>query len=459
MKKLCFPIPGVFTKNFSLLFFFVFFLVNPELVFASEEERSMFAKSRNPSEIPDWMSESNQDSAYFGVAVASAGDVNGDGYSDVIVGAYLYDNGETDEGRVYVYHGDSSGLSSSPNWTAESNQAGACFGYSVSSGDVNGDGYSDVIVGACYYDNGETDEGRAYVYHGSSSGLSSSPDWTAESNRAGACFGVAVASAGDVNGDSHSDVIVGAYRYTNGETNEGGAYVYNGSSSGLFTSPSWVFEPDQADVYFGYSVSSAGDVNGDGCSDVIVGAYGYDNGEADEGRVYVFHGGSSGLSASPDWVSESNQVNSGFGGTVSSAGDVNGDGYSDVIVGAAGYDNGETDEGTAFLYLSDNSGIEDHTDYEKNIKLGVFPSISMKTFDIKFSISEEESQEKIILSVYNKVGVKIANLFTGKKPAGIYTVKWHGNNNSSETLSNDIYFISLKKGTREQLIRKILLLR
>jgi hypothetical protein len=77
--------------------------------------------------------------------------VNGDGYADVIVGAPYYDNGETDEGRAYVYHGSSSGLSATANWTAESNQASAYFGYSVSTaGDVNGDGYADVIVGAFY---------------------------------------------------------------------------------------------------------------------------------------------------------------------------------------------------------------------------------------------------------------------------------------------------------------------
>ncbi|MCI0473049.1 MAG: T9SS type A sorting domain-containing protein, partial [Ignavibacteria bacterium] len=86
---------------------------------------------------------------------------------DVIVGAYSYDNGQTDEGRAYVYHGSSSGLSATANWTAESDQEYANFGCSVSTaGDVNGDGYSDVIVGAYYYDNVETDEGRAFTYYG-----------------------------------------------------------------------------------------------------------------------------------------------------------------------------------------------------------------------------------------------------------------------------------------------------
>jgi len=130
---------------------------------------------------PAWMADSNQASALFGNAVATAGDVNGDGYSDVIVAAENYDNGETDEGRAFVYLGSASGLSFTPAWTAESNQALANFGYNVATaGDVNGDGYSDVLVGSSLYDNGETNEGRAYLYLGSPSGLGLTPAWTAE---------------------------------------------------------------------------------------------------------------------------------------------------------------------------------------------------------------------------------------------------------------------------------------
>src|SRR5207244_3966598 len=129
----------------------------------------------------------DQTGAHFGVSVATAGDVNGDGFTDVIVGADLYDNGETDEGRAFVYHGSVSGLLASPAWTAESDQPGAQFGVSVATaGDVNGDGFSDVIVGAFLFDNGETDEGRAFVYRGSASGLAAAPAWTAESDQAGA---------------------------------------------------------------------------------------------------------------------------------------------------------------------------------------------------------------------------------------------------------------------------------
>jgi Raf kinase inhibitor-like YbhB/YbcL family protein len=308
-----------------------------------------------------WTGESNQASAYYGNSVSSAGDVNGDGYSDVIVGAVDYSNGESNEGRAYLYLGSTSGLSTTASWTGESNQASAAYGFSVSSaGDVNGDGYSDVVVGAGLYDNGQTNEGRAYLYLGSASGLSTTASWMGESNQASDLFGNygrSVSTAGDVNGDGYSDVVVGALRYDNGQTNEGRAYLYLGSTSGLSTTASWTGESNQASAQYGLSVSSAGDVNGDGYSDVLVGAYLYDNGETDEGRAYLYHGSASGLSTTAAWTGESNQASAYYGYSVSSAGDVNGDGYSDVVLGAAYYNNGNTDEGRAYLYLGSASGL------------------------------------------------------------------------------------------------------
>jgi hypothetical protein len=303
--------------------------------------------------------ESNQAIAYFGVSVSSAGDVNGDGYSDVIVGAPFYDNGQINEGGAFIYHGSASGISSTASTTLESNQADAWFGRSVSSaGDVNGDGYSDVIVGAPFYDKGATDEGAAFIYHGSASGIDTTASDTLESNQASAEFGYSVASAGDVNGDGYSDVIVGAIYYDNGQTDEGGAFIYHGSASGISTTASTTLESNQASAYFGYSVSSAGDVNGDGYSDVIVGAYLYDNVQSSEGGAFIYHGSASGIDTTASTTLEENQDSAWFGRSVSSAGDVNGDGYSDVIVGASMYYNGQTDEGGAFIYHGSASGID-----------------------------------------------------------------------------------------------------
>jgi hypothetical protein len=150
------------------------------------------------STTPNWNAEGNQAASSFGYAVATAGDVNGDSYGDVIVGALLYDNGQADEGRAFVYHGSAGGLSVTANWTAESDQAGARFGAAVAAaGDVNGGGYADVIVGAPYYDNGQTDEGRALVSTARRSASARSP--TGPSRATGPTqFGIAVSTAGDV---------------------------------------------------------------------------------------------------------------------------------------------------------------------------------------------------------------------------------------------------------------------
>jgi len=307
----------------------------------------------------EWTAEGNQAGARFGCWVSTAGDVNNDGYDDVIVGAPLYDNGETDEGKVFLYYGSASGLSDTPSWTAESNQADAQMGESVSTaGDVNNDGYADVIIGVINYTNDDFKEGRAYVYHGSASGLSPTPNWMAEGGQYVAQFGGDVSTAGDVNGDGYDDVIVGSVHWTNPENDEGRAYVFYGSASGLSTTPNWTKESNQIGASFGaHAVASAGDVNGDGYDDVIVGANGYDNDQIDEGMAFVFYGSSSGLSSNADWIAEGNQTNCLFGYSVSTAGDVNNDGFSDVIVGAEYYSNGQAEEGVAFVWFGSASGL------------------------------------------------------------------------------------------------------
>jgi len=304
---------------------------------------------------PSWTAEGNQIDTAFGRSVASAGDVNGDGFDDVVVMAPQYDNGEMDEGRVYLYLGSSSGLSATSSWTTEGNQVDAIFGWSAASaGDVNNDGYDDVVVGAPGYDNGETSEGRAYLYLGSALGLSATPSWTAESNQTYAGFGHSVASAGDVNDDGYDDVIIGAIRYDNGETNEGRACLYLGSSSGLSATPSWFAEGNQAYAYFGWSVGHAGDVNNDGFGDVFVGAPQYDT---TKGRVFLYLGSAIGLSVTPSWIAKGVWGGVYFGESVASAGDVNSDGYDDVVVGSPGYDHGEATGGCAYLYLGSALGL------------------------------------------------------------------------------------------------------
>jgi hypothetical protein len=318
--------------------------------------------SDTPDSTPD---DADQANAQFGISVCSAGDVNGDGYSDVMIGASAYDDGaNTDEGRAFIYHGSAAGLSTTPNNTPDdADQADANFGYTVASaGDVNADGYSDVIIGAPQYDEGAfANVGRTYVYHGSATGLSATPDITLdETDQALAYFGWSVASAGDVNGDGYSDVIIGASQYDDAPLfNEGRAFVYYGSATGLpLTSSRVLDDANQGGAYFGISVATAGDVNGDGYSDVIVGAYLFNDGFTDEGAAFVYHGSATGLAATPSSMpDDADQLNANFGFSVSTAGDINGDGYSDVIIGASSYDDVFQNEGRAFVYNGSAAGL------------------------------------------------------------------------------------------------------
>ena len=163
---------------------------------------------------------------------------------------------------------------------------------------MNGDGYSDVIIGATGYDDGELDEGIALVFHGSASGIADGSPATAdavlEQDDPGAALGSSVAGAGDVNGDGYADVVVGAPSFTGSITDEGATFVYYGSASGL-TAPAHQITGANISSRFGTSVASAGDVNGDGHADVIVGGSRFAQGGVEFGRAFIFLGGATGI--------------------------------------------------------------------------------------------------------------------------------------------------------------------
>ena len=304
----------------------------------------------------------DQNDARLGEAVGTAGDVNGDGYDDIFVSAWRYDsNGLTDNGRVYVYHGSAAGTGNTPNWTADGTQNDEEFGIIAGpAGDINGDGYDDLLVAGWHYSDTLTEEGQVSLYLGSSTGLSSTPDWTFYGGTLNAEL-AAASTAGDVNGDGYSDVIVGARRY--GTNQVGAAFVFYGSPDGLSTDPDWRVIGDQADSRFGNGVGSAGDINGDGYDDIIVGAHFYDDPNQNEGEVFVWygsaHGVNNGIEGTPDnaaWSARGAQAYANFGYSVT-AGDVNGDGYDDISVIARDYDNGNTNEGALFIWYGSASGL------------------------------------------------------------------------------------------------------
>ncbi len=266
--------------------------------------------------------------SYYGFAVGGGGDVNNDGYSDVAVGCYACNSYY---GTAYVYYGSSAGTVTSSYTTLYPGYY-SYAGYSVANdGDVNGDGYDDVLVGANYYNYGY---GATFAYHGSASGASTGFTWGVASSTY-AYWGVDVAYAGDTNNDGYDDVVVGAM-YAN--SYYGGAYLFRGSSTGLSTTATTSLTGPSIYSYFGYSVAGLGDISGDGYRDIAVGSYGTYS-------TYVYEGASTGYSAATTLTGTGY-----FGFAVDGAGDTNGDGRRELIVGDY---SGSSYYGTAYLYSGD----------------------------------------------------------------------------------------------------------
>jgi len=283
--------------------------------------------------------------AQIGYSVAGAGDVNRDGYDDIIVGApYAYTSGYN--GAAFIYFGGKT-MDTSPDVVLKGLNQNDNFGWSVSgAGDVNRDGYDDVIVGAPYADAaGSYDIGQAYIFLGGQA-MDSTADYTFNGSYSYDNFGYSVSGAGDVNADGYADVVVGTAQ--GGSSDNGFARVFFGGTTISATGFLNLTGENSYDR-FGQAVSDAGDVNGDGYDDVIVGAPEYQTGGTRPGAAYIFLGGRS-MDAKSDLKMEGAADYDYFGRSVSGAGDINLDGYGDFIVGAPYFDGGMYENGRAYVY-------------------------------------------------------------------------------------------------------------
>ncbi|WP_293006128.1 integrin alpha [Nitrosomonas sp.] len=254
-----------------------------------------------------------------------------------------------------------------------------------SAGDVNGDGFADVLVGAAAADSNGYNSGSSYVVFGKADGfdatlalssLDGSNGFSLNGVAASDSLGSSVSSAGDVNGDGFTDVIVGALGAAPNGIPSGSSYVVFGKASGfdatldlssLDGSNGFRLDGVAARDLSGQSVSNAGDVNGDGFADVLVGAFGADPNGDFSGSSYVVFGKASGFAATLDLSSLDGS--NGFrldgvaagdvsGGSLSSAGDVNGDGFADVFVGAASADPNGDFSGSSYVVFGKAAGFD-----------------------------------------------------------------------------------------------------
>jgi hypothetical protein len=228
---------------------------------------------------------------------------------------------------------------------------------------VDGDGYADVIVGAWAKDRdgGDDQYGAAYVFRGEAAGIDATPAATYVNPDDQHRFGWAVAGGADLDGDGFGDVAVGAPEVS--FAGGGAIYVWHGSVDAEDAPGATIGNPDgEAGGNFGMALALAWDIDGDGYGEVIAGAPAQDNPEVDEGMAFVFAGGAGGIGdgAAPDVVLDDplDQISAQLGEAIADGGDADGDGFSDVLFGVRYLDGPQVDEGGVFVYLGAAGGLE-----------------------------------------------------------------------------------------------------
>ncbi len=295
----------------------------------------------------------------MGTNLASAGDVDADGFEDLLVTQEILPDLI---GRVELHAGSPHGPRTEASWSVLGSTRDSGLGRSMTAaGDVNGDGFGDVIVGELRAAEPLVEEGVVRLYFGSKAGLSQQPVWVTRGGQERMELGSLMSAVGDVNGDGHDDVLVGAQFFDGAAGVECGlARLYYGDDKGASTAPAWSQEGAGTDFLFGCFTGGAGDVNGDGFDDMLISERQYsDDGRPERGRVLIFHGAHNGPSTAPDWEVRGPVAYAHLGFCAIGMGDIDGDGFDDVAVGAEQYTQGAQKHlGLVEVYRGGRTGCE-----------------------------------------------------------------------------------------------------
>ena len=308
-----------------------------------------------------WAAYGEQEGAHLDVNPGATGDVDGDGYADLVTIALLGDLLAENDGFARLYLGGPDGLGASPVWIGTTGQAASPLSRAEFVGDLDGDGLDEIALASATYDTTSfTGAGRVEVYLGTASGaLGATPWWSMEGGSDDEFFGQSVAGLGDFDGDGLGDLAIGCSNCDAPELDEGTASVFFGDPAGLSGAPDWgPIGCDQDGARCG-DVHGAGDVDGDGAGDLLVLGAGWNTTlHADAGSAFHYLGSPDPAVApatTPAWSAFGANETAAIGGGAS-GGDADGDGYSDVVVTWRADDDAGDGYGQVRLYPGGPSG-------------------------------------------------------------------------------------------------------
>jgi len=412
----------------------------------TESGQTLFqlAKERKSIEstVPDMIFDGEPNTA-FGVGIA-CGDIDGDGYDDILIGAGKYGN---QKGRVYLFYGGPD-MDTTCDLIFEGETEGDLFGTPVSCGDIDNDGYDDILIGASKYSN---NQGRAYLYWGSKrNSMDANPDKIFDGEaEEGARFSLGCPGPViyDIDNDGYLDIIISAVWYHSDHV--GRAYLYYGSTKELMdTSYDLIFTSENSGDNLGAAIG-CGDVDNDGYADLIIGARFHPGGglKGDRiGRAYLYYGGSrSNIDAKADEIFDAESSGRNVFGQGIVCHDFNNDGHDDIVIGAQGY-NGR--QGRAYLFYGDTranldtvadktfDGEMEYSDYGFAVICGDIDGDDNTDIVIGADFIRQRTGRVYVYwgSELSGLSPKPGRIFTGENPA-----EWFSSGMACGDVNNDGY--------------------